>query len=84
MFYRKQKLTGLLQTFFTFLLQVLFCAFYRVRSSKYVLPVHPKLIFWCGLKKALMVAEDRFYQIFAKIYPSPLVLKLHIYSYPHI
>ena len=90
MFYRKQKLAGLLQKSFTFMirfiLRFLLRTFFKtVGKPLYLLTVHPKLIFWVALKKVFMVPEDRSYQTqsFAKIFPSPLALMLQIHFYLH-
>ena len=50
-----------------------------------LLTIHPKLIFRNALKKALMVPNSRSHQIqyFTKIFPSPLILTLHIHFYLH-
>ena len=59
--------------------------FKTVGEPLHLLTVHPKLIFWSTLKKALMVPEDRSYQTqyFAKILLSPLALTLEIHFYLH-
>ena len=55
--------------------------FERVAELLHLLTVPPKLNFQGSVKKALIVLEDRFYLIsyFAKIFPSPLSLTLHIH-----
>ena len=57
--------------------------FKTVGELLHLLTLHPKLIFRGALKKAPMVPEDRYHQTqyFAKIFPSPLTLKLHIHFY---
>ena len=93
MFYRKQKLAELSQKSFTLMLHVLFYVFLlrtffkTIVEPLHLLRVHPKLIFWCVLKKALMIPpEDRLYQTqyFAEIFPSPLALTLQIHFYFHL
>ena len=62
-----------------FLLRFLLRTFFKtVGEPLHLFKVHPKLIFRGGLKKALMVPENRSYQTqyFAKIFPSPLALML--------
>ena len=59
--------------------------FKTVGESLQLLTVHPKLIFWGALKRALMVPEDRSYQTqyFANIFPSSFALTLQIHFYLH-
>ena len=57
--------------------------FKTVGEQLHLITVHPKLIFWGVLEKALKVQEDRSYQIqyFAKIFGNPLALTLHSHFY---
>ena len=56
-----------------------------VRETLYLLTVHPKLIFWGALNKALMVLKNRSYQTqcCAQVVPSPLALTPQIDFYLH-
>ena len=60
--------------------------FKTVGEQLHLLKLHPKLIFRGALKKALIVLEDISYQthFFAKIFPRPLALTLHIHFYLHL
>ena len=60
--------------------------FKTVGEQLHLLKLHPKLIFRGALKKALIVLEDISYQtqFFAKIFPRPLALMLHIHFYLHL
>ena len=66
------------QKSFTFILDVYFTVVVKkflksVGELQYLLILHPKSIFRCGLKKAIRVTEDRSYQMqyFAKNFPIP-------------
>ena len=60
--------------------------FKTVGELLHLLTLHHKLIFPGSLKNTIMFPEGRSYQTqyFAKIFPSPLALTLHVHFYRHL
>ena len=78
---------SLLLLYYIFYFTVFIKKFFKtVGEQLHLLKLHPKLIFRGALKKALIVLEDISYQtqFFAKIFPRPLALTLHIHFYLHL
>ena len=70
-----------------FILPFLLRTFFKtVGELLHLITVHPKLIFWDALYKALMVPVNRTCQTqyFAKIFPNALNLTLQIHFYLHL
>ena len=73
-------------TRYIILLFLLTKSFKTVEELLHLLTLHPKLISWSAIKKAVIAAEGRSYQTqdFTKIFPSSLVLTLFILFFTFI